>query len=90
MPENLVCRRRSRRPDLITVKGRKLLEQAGAILLRRFAGRSGGDAATRRRAAKSATPKDMTLEEMTLAARQAAATRRSSACRPATPASTAR
>ena len=51
-------------PDLITVKGRKLLEQAGAVL---FAG-SLVDAAATRYAPPGCLirdSKDMTLEEMT-------------------------
>src|SRR5574343_879871 len=51
-------------PDLITVKGRKLLEQAGAIL---FAGSLVDQAATLYAPAdcEIRDSKDMTLEEMT-------------------------
>jgi precorrin-4/cobalt-precorrin-4 C11-methyltransferase len=78
-------------PDLITVKGRKLLEQAGAIL---YAGSLVDQAATRYAPAgcEIRDSKDMTLAEMTdwLLDQARRGTPPSSACRPATPASTAR
>jgi energy-coupling factor transporter ATP-binding protein EcfA2 len=77
-------------PDLMTVKARKLLEQSGAVL---YAGSLVDQAATLYAPAgcEIRDSKDMTLDEMTdwLIA-QAASTRPSFACRPATPACTAR
>jgi energy-coupling factor transporter ATP-binding protein EcfA2 len=76
-------------PDLITVKGRQLLEQAGAIL---FAGSLVDRAATLFAPAgcEIRDSKDMTLEEMSAWLSPSGATPRWCACRPATPACTAR
>ena len=75
-------------PDLITVKGRKLLEQAGAIL---YAGSLVDQAATLYAPAgcEIRDSKDMTLDEMTdCCSTRPAVTRLSSVCRPAIPACT--
>lgn len=78
-------------PDLITVKGRKLLEQAGAIL---YAGSLVDQAATlyAPKGCAIRDSKDMTLDgNDCLAARSSrVALQWSSACKPATPGFTAR